>query len=195
MTTDVERALALACFVTAMGRCAFTGLYGSSLRELLYKRGNELRIAHAHIEELAQVDELTGTLNRRYVMKALNEEMAHSQRSRDACSVAIIDLDFFKRINDRFGHPVGDEVLRTFSSAITANLRNSDKFGRYGGEEFLLVLPGTGRDGALQLVDRLRAIIADINWTAISYGIELTMSAGVCQARTEQLCGFRFGTR
>ena len=181
MTTDVERALALACFVTAMGRCAFTGLYGSSLRELLYKRGNELRIAHAHIEELAQVDELTGTLNCRYVMKALNEEMAHSQRSRDACSVAIIDLDFFKRINDRFGHPVGDEVLRTFSSAITANLRNSDKFGRYGGEEFLLVLPGTGRDGALQLVDRLRAIIADINWTAISYGIELTMSAGVCQ--------------
>ena len=183
MTTDIERELALACFVTAMGRCAFTGLYGSSLRELLYKRGNELRIAHVHIEELAQVDELTGTLNRRYVMKALNEEMARTQRSREVISVAIINLDFFKRINDRFGHPVGDEVLRTFSSAITANLRNNNKFGRYGGEEFLLVLPGTGRDGALQLVDRLRAIIADINWTAISYGIELTMSAGVCQVR------------
>jgi diguanylate cyclase len=183
MTTEIERALALACFVTAMGRCAFTGLYGSSLREILYKRGNELRIAHARIEELAQVDELTGTLNRRYLMKALNEEMARAQRSREACSVAIIDLDFFKRINDRFGHPVGDEVLRTFSSAITANLRNIDKLGRYGGEEFLLVLPGTGRDGALQLVDRLRAIIAEVSWAAISDGIELTMSAGVCQVR------------
>ena len=115
-------------------------------------------------------------------MKALNEEMARTQRSREVISVAIINLDFFKRINDRFGHPVGDEVLRTFSSAITANLRNNNKFGRFGGEEFLLVLPGTGRDGALQLVDRLRAIIADINWTAISYGIELTMSAGVCSS-------------
>jgi diguanylate cyclase (GGDEF)-like protein len=183
MATGSERALALACFVTALGRCAFTGLYGSSLREMLYKRGNELRIAHARIEELAQVDELTGTLNRRYIMKALNEEMARAQRSHEACSVAIIDLDFFKQINDRFGHPVGDEVLRIFALSIGANIRNIDKLGRYGGEEFLLVLPGASTDRAAQTVDRLREIIADLNWTAISDGITLTMSAGICQAR------------
>jgi diguanylate cyclase (GGDEF)-like protein len=183
MSTDVERALALACIVSALGRCAFTGLYGSSLREILYKRGNELRVAHARIEQLAQVDELTGTLNRRYIMKALNEELTRTQRSNDPCSVAIVDLDYFKRINDRFGHPVGDEVLRTFSFSIGANIRNIDKLGRYGGEEFLLVLPGAGKEEAAQAVDRLRAIIEDVNWTAISSGVELTMSAGVWQIK------------
>src|ERR1700686_3024946 len=111
ITTWSERALLLACAVTALGRCASTGLYGSSMREALYKRGNELKEAHARIEELAQIDELTGLLNRRYIMKSLNEEIARAQR-RVACSVAIIDLDFFKRINDQFGHPVGDGALR-----------------------------------------------------------------------------------
>jgi diguanylate cyclase len=183
MTNWSERALALACFVTATGRCAFTGLYGSSLREMLYKRGNELRDAHARIEELAQIDELTGTLNRRYLLKALNEEMARAQRSHNACSVTIIDLDFFKSINDTFGHPVGDEVLRTFAIAISANIRSIDKLGRYGGEEFLLILPGAAKDTAHQTVDRLRAIIAGLDWAAISDGLALTLSAGVCQVR------------
>jgi diguanylate cyclase (GGDEF)-like protein len=178
-----ERALALACFVTATGRCAFTGLYGSSLREMLYKRGNELREAHARIEELAQIDELTGTLNRRYLLKALNEEIQRAQRSHSACSVSIIDLDFFKSINDKFGHPVGDEVLRTFAIAISANIRIIDKLGRYGGEEFLLILPGAAKDAAHHTVDRLRAIIAELDWAAISDGLALTLSAGVCQVR------------
>lgn len=149
MGTAIERDLALLCFVTALGRCAFTGLYGSSLREMLYKRGNELREAHARIEELAQIDELTGVLNRRYIMKALNEEMSRAQRTGTPCSMAIIDLDLFKRINDRYGHPVGDEVLKTFAIAVEANVRAVDKFGRYGGEEFLLVLPGSAENKAL----------------------------------------------
>lgn len=183
MATWTERALALACFVTATGRCAFTGLYGSSLREMLYKRGNELRDAYTRIEELAQIDELTGTLNRRYIMKALNDEMARAQRSQTPCSVAIIDLDYFKSINDHFGHPVGDEVLRTFALSICANIRSIDKLGRYGGEEFLLILPGTAKDTAQHAVDRLRAIIADLDWSAISDGMALTLSAGVCQVR------------
>jgi diguanylate cyclase (GGDEF)-like protein len=183
MATWTERALALACFVTATGRCAFTGLYGSAMREMLYKRGNELRDAHTRIEELAQIDELTGALNRRYIMKALNDEMARAQRSHSACSVAIIDLDFFKSINDQFGHPVGDEALRTFAIAISANIRSIDKLGRYGGEEFLLILPDTAKETAQLTVDRLRAIIADLNWTAISDGMSMTMSAGVCQVR------------
>lgn len=185
MATWTERGLALACFVTAMGRCAFVGLYGSSLREMLYKRGNELRDAHARIEELAQIDELTGTLNRRYIMKALNREMARAQRSQEACSVAIIDVDFFKSINDRFGHPVGDEVLRSFALAIGANIRSIDILGRYGGEEFLLIFPGTPKDEAKNAVERLRIIIADLDWTEFSFGITLTMSAGLCQVRQD----------
>ena len=185
ITTWSERALLLACAVTALGRCASTGLYGSSMREALYKRGNELKEAHARIEELAQLDELTGLLNRRYIMKSLNAEMARAQRTGVACSVAIIDLDFFKRINDQFGHPVGDEALRTFAVTLLANLRIIDKLGRYGGEEFLLILPDTAKDQAARTLDRLRAIVSEVDWTAISAGMNLTMSAGICSVRQE----------
>jgi diguanylate cyclase (GGDEF)-like protein len=166
-------------------RCASTGLYGGSMREAFYKRGKELKEAHARIEELAQLDELTGLLNRRYIMKSLNEEITRAQRTGAACSVAIIDLDFFKRINDQFGHPVGDEALRTFAITLFANIRTIDKLGRYGGEEFLLVMPDTAIDQALQTLDRLRLIIAELDWAAISGNMHLTMSAGVCAVRQD----------
>jgi diguanylate cyclase (GGDEF)-like protein len=185
MSTWTERALALACFVTALGRFASTGLYGSSMREALYKRGKELGEAHARIEELAQVDELTGLLNRRYIMKSLDEELLRAQRSGPPCSVAIIDLDFFKRINDEFGHPVGDEALRTFAMALFANIRTIDRLGRYGGEEFLLVMPDTALDEAVRTLDRLRLTIAALDWAAICGNMNLTMSAGVCAVRQD----------
>ena len=186
MGTVIERNLALLCFVTAFGRCAFTGLYGASLREALYKRGNDLKAAHARIEELAQIDELTGVLNCRYLMKALNDEIARAQRAGTVCSVAIIDIDHFKRINDTFGHPAGDEVLRSFAIALSANIREIDKLGRYGGEEFLLILPGGTKQQASGAVDRLRVLIAAIDWSAISKDLRVTMSAGVVQVRQDE---------
>ena len=158
MATATERALALACFVSALGRCASAGLYGSSMRELLYRRSNDLAAANARIEELAQLDELTGALNRRYIMKCLNDEIAKAQRNATTCCIAIIDLDHFKKINDHFGHPVGDEVLRAFAISVFANIRTIDRFGRQGGEEFLLILPDTDIDLAVQTLDRLRRI-------------------------------------
>jgi diguanylate cyclase (GGDEF)-like protein len=181
MNTPIERYLALLCFVTALGRCAFTGLYGASLREALYKRGNELREAHARIEVLAQIDELTGVLNRRWIMKALDDEIERTQRSGSVCSVALLDIDHFKRINDTYGHPAGDDVLRTFAIALAANLRGIDKLGRYGGEEFLLILPGSSKEQAVIAVDRLRKLIAAIDWIAISGDLRVTISAGVTQ--------------
>ncbi|PAY03837.1 GGDEF domain-containing protein [Bradyrhizobium sp. UFLA03-84] len=186
MAPPAERQLALLCFLTALGRCAFTGLYGSSLREMLYRRGNQLKEAHARIEELAQIDELTGVLNRRYVMRALSEEILRAQRGGTPCSVAIIDLDFFKRINDRYGHPVGDEVLRSFAISVAANIRMVDKLGRYGGEEFLLVLPGAPRDDAIHAVDRIRQIIGEMNWDAIGDRLKVNMSAGVSEVRRNE---------
>jgi diguanylate cyclase len=185
MTTWTERALVLACAVTALGRCASTGLYGSSMREALFNRGNELKKAHARIEELAQVDELTGLLNRRYIMRSLNEELARAQRVGVPCAVAVIDLDFFKRINDQFGHPVGDEVLRTFAITLSANVRAIDRFGRYGGEEFLLILPDTPCDQAVRTLDRLRSIVSEVDWTTLSGMMNVTMSAGVSEVRRE----------
>ena len=183
MATATERALALACFVSALGRCASAGLYGSSMRELLYRRSNDLAAANARIEELAQLDELTGALNRRYIMKCLNDEIAKAQRNATTCCIAIIDLDHFKKINDHFGHPVGDEVLRAFAISVFANIRTIDRFGRQGGEEFLLILPDTDIDLAIQTLDRLRSLITELNWSAIAQDLTLTISAGISAIR------------
>jgi diguanylate cyclase (GGDEF)-like protein len=136
------------------------------------------------VEELAQIDELTGVLNRRYIMRALNEEMARAQREAEPCSVALIDLDLFKQINDRFGHPVGDEVLRSFAIAATANIRSIDRLGRYSGEEFLLVLPRASVEEAAEVVDRLRDVIGNLDWSAVSDSLAVSMSAGVVQIRS-----------
>ena len=125
-------------------------------------------------------------LNRRYIMKALNDETARAQRAGTVCSVAIIDMDHFKRVNDKYGHPTGDEVLRSFAIALGANMRGIDKLGRYGGEEFLLVLPDCTREQASSIVDRLRVMVAAIDWNAISVELCVTFSAGVAQLRQDE---------
>ncbi|QWG20109.1 GGDEF domain-containing protein [Bradyrhizobium sediminis] len=186
VSTPVERLAAMLAFVLTIGQCAFVGLYGSSMRMMLYNRGVELKAANKRIEELAELDELTGSFNRRCIMRVLDEEVARAHRSKAPCSIALIDLDWFKRINDAYGHPTGDEVLRTFAITVFANLRAIDKFGRYGGEEFLLVLPDTPDDSAAQILDRLRAIIADLDWSAFSPGMRVTISAGVATLKPNE---------
>jgi diguanylate cyclase len=179
VATDIERFAAMLCYILTIGQCAFVGLYGSSLRKMLYNRSFELKEANRRIEELAELDELTGSLNRRCIMRILDEEVSRAQRTKAPCSIALIDLDWFKRINDTYGHPTGDEVLRTFAITVFANIRNFDRFGRFGGEEFMLVLPDTPRDAALRILDRLRAIVADLDWSAFSPGMRVTVSAGI----------------
>jgi len=186
LATPAERLCAALCFIVTIGQCAFVGLYGDAMRKKLYKRGVELSEAYERIEELAELDELTGSLNRRCIMKILDDEIARAHRNKMPCSIALIDLDWFKRINDAYGHPTGDEVLRTFAITMFANIRNVDRFGRYGGEEFLLVLPGTPEDDAARILDRLRAIIADLDWSAFSPGMQVTMSAGVAMLRSDE---------
>jgi diguanylate cyclase (GGDEF)-like protein len=182
--TPLERLATMLVFVLVLGRGMIVGLFSSSLHEALYRRGLELKEAYKRIEELAELDELTGALNRRCIMQTLNEEIARARRSKMPCAVALIDLDWFKQINDRFGHPVGDEALRTFAITVFANIRSIDKFGRYGGEEFLLILPETSDNAALRTVDRLRKIVAALDWTAISQDMSVTISAGLTTLRT-----------
>ena len=179
VATYIERVAAMLGFVITIGQCAFVGLYGSSMRKMLYDRSFKLKEAYKRIEELAEVDDLTGSFNRRCIMRMLNEEIARASRNGSPCSIALIDLDWFKRINDAHGHPTGDEVLRTFAITMFANIRSADRFGRYGGEEFLLVLPDMDTDRAVCALDRLRAIIADLDWSAFSPGMKVTISAGV----------------
>jgi len=175
----LERFATMTVFILTIGRCMFIGIFSSSLRDSLYRSSIELKAANKRIEELAELDELTGSFNRRCIMRMLDDEIARALRSKTPCSIALIDLDWFKRINDAYGHPTGDEVLRTFAITVFANIRNIDSFGRYGGEEFLLVLPDTPNDGAARILDRLRAIIADLDWSAFSPGMKVTISAGV----------------
>nr|WP_320416136.1 GGDEF domain-containing protein [Bradyrhizobium roseus] len=186
ITTQTERVAAMLSFVLTIGQCAFVGLYGSSMRKMLYDRSFELKAAYKRIEELAELDELTGASNRRCIMRMLEEEIARAARTGSPCSIALIDLDWFKRINDAYGHPTGDEVLRTFSITMFANIRSVDRFGRYGGEEFLLVLPDMDADQAMRALDRLRAIIADLDWSAFSTGMRVTMSAGVATLKPNE---------
>jgi diguanylate cyclase len=186
VATAIERLAAMLCYVLTIGQCAFLGLYGSSLRKMLYNRSFELKAANKRIEELAELDELTGSFNRRCIMRMLDDEIASAHRIKAPCSIALIDLDWFKRVNDAYGHPTGDEVLRTFAITVFANIRNNDRFGRYGGEEFLLVLPDTSADTASRMLDRLRAIIADLDWSAFSPGMRVTISAGVAMLRVDE---------
>jgi diguanylate cyclase len=173
-------------FGLSIGRCMFLGIFSSAMRQSLYRRGLKLKEAYRRIEELAELDELTGSLNRRSIMRALDEEIARAQRLNNPCSVALIDLDWFKRINDAYGHPTGDEVLRTFAITVFANIRTIDKFGRYGGEEFLLLLPDTTEQEAAQMLDRLRLIVSELDWSAFSAGMRVTISAGVTTLRRDE---------
>jgi diguanylate cyclase (GGDEF)-like protein len=176
---SLERLATLLALVLTVGRCTFIGVFSKALRDSLYKRGAQLREAYQRIEELAELDELTGAYNRRCIMRHLDNEMERAARHCESLSLALIDLDWFKRINDTFGHPIGDEVLRTFAITIFANIRSFDRFGRYGGEEFLLLLPNTSDDEARLILDRLRMIVADLDWSAFSPSMMVTLSAGV----------------
>jgi diguanylate cyclase (GGDEF)-like protein len=184
--TYLERFATMTVFVLTIGRCMFLGIFSSTMRQTLYKNGLELKEAYKRIEELAALDELTGSFNRRCIMRMLDDEITRTQRTKATCSIALIDLDWFKRINDTYGHPTGDEVLRTFAISVFANIRDFDRFGRFGGEEFLLVLPDTADDAAVRILDRLRAIIAELDWSAFSPGMRVTVSAGVTTLRPDE---------
>ena len=182
----LERLATMLVFALTIGRCMFLGMFSSSIQQSLYQSGLKLKEAYKRIEELAELDELTGAFNRRCIMRMLDEEIARAGRSGTPCSIALIDLDWFKRINDTYGHPTGDEVLRTFAISMFANIRSIDRFGRYGGEEFLLVLPDLSVDAAARALDRLRTIIADLDWSAFSPSMNVTISAGVAALRPNE---------
>jgi diguanylate cyclase (GGDEF)-like protein len=139
----------------------------------------ELRAALERVEELAMHDDLTGLPNRRHINEWMEHEAARSERRGQPLSIALLDLDHFKRVNDTLGHAVGDEVLRLFAAGAAATLREGDVLARWGGEEFLLVLPDTSVDAAQRAIERLRAHLArDATWVDCPDG-RVTFSAGL----------------
>ncbi|HEV8461002.1 MAG TPA: diguanylate cyclase [Gaiellaceae bacterium] len=114
---------------------------------------------HRLVERQAMVDSLTGLANRRSLEETLRGELARAARFGDTVSVVLADLDKFKAVNDRFGHAAGDEVLKAFARALRATVRESDVAGRWGGEEFALVLSGTDAEGGARFAERARSMI------------------------------------
>lgn len=128
------------------------------------------------LEKIASIDKLTGIYNRRMLDEILQIELDVVKRHQSELSLIILDIDYFKYVNDNFGHLIGDETLKTMSSIITENLRSSDIFGRYGGEEFLIICTHTDKNSAFVLAEKLRKIIENhdfykIGTKTISLGI------------------------
>jgi len=154
-----------------------------SLIELRAK-SRALETACQHLGRLATVDELTGLLNRRALMGMLRKEIDHMRRFRTQLALVMIDIDHFKRINDKHGHLAGDVVLQEIGVLLHARLRATDGAGRYGGEELCLILPGTQANDARQLADELRLAIAN---SAFGTGrLKVTASFGVAVIGPEQ---------
>ena len=135
------------------------------------------------LEDLARKDGLTGLFNYRWLKERLSEEFRRAQRHGDPLSLLMIDLDEFKSLNDRMGHPFGDRVLRVVSELITRSVRETDLCARYGGEEFTVLLPRTGLNGALTVADRIWQGTLE----ALIEGEKIGLSLGVSVGPTAQL--------
>ena len=130
-------------------------------------------------------DVLTGWHNRRYLQTRLHEELARCQRDASALTCLMIDVDHFKKVNDRHGHLAGDEVLRQLAHCVEAEVRGSDVSARYGGEEFVVLLPGTGIDAGRLLAERIRKAVAleSFEVPGASEPLPITVSIGVAEYR------------
>ncbi|RUM63442.1 MAG: hypothetical protein DSZ03_05255 [Sulfurimonas sp.] len=137
------------------------------------------------IEVLSKTDALTGLWNRGYLEEMLEMEFKRAKRYGHDISIMIIDLDFFKRINDTYGHMAGDEVLRQISRRISGCVRETDFVGRYGGEEIVVILPETSPDAAQNIAEGIRETIEKKSVVFESYTIEVTTSIGLSYFRRE----------
>jgi two-component system cell cycle response regulator len=129
--------------------------------------------------ELSIKDELTGLYNRRYFRERADHFYKQANRYQQPLSIMLGDIDFFKRINDTYGHAIGDDVLRTISSLLQTNLRETDLLARYGGEEFVIIFPETDLYSASELCERIRQTIEGHSWEEIAADLKVTMSMGI----------------
>lgn len=146
---------------------------------------NENRALEMQARELgrhALEDQLTGLANRRRVDHELPAQLAQARERHAALSIAAVDLDHFKQVNDRFGHAVGDDVLRVVARILTDKTRSTDLLARMGGEEFLVLFVGTPLAVANDICERLRIAVESHDWNSLAAGLQLTISIGLCEA-------------
>ena len=146
-----------------------------------------LEKAREALDRLSRQDPLTGLMNRREFDERAASELRRAQRRASATCVAMLDLDRFKSVNDRFGHATGDKVLRQIADILRSHCRADDLIGRYGGEEFLLLLPETELAAAVEIVERTRRAIEMHDWARIDPRLTLTVSAGLTACRSGEV--------
>jgi len=142
------------------------------------KLQDELQQRNADLDRLSRTDALTGLYNRRHLDAELARLHRDSLRHQDPLCVLLLDLDHFKQVNDTHGHSAGDDVLRAFADRLRSELRAGDIVGRWGGEEFLVILPRTDLDGARAIAERIRSVTAAEPVVAGDQSIAVTVSAG-----------------
>ena len=155
------------------------------------KRALEIReievksiLVQAH--ELANIDPLTFIPNRRKIIVELQEEVIRSERYGTPLSISILDIDHFKKVNDTYGHTTGDETLRSVAARLREHIRHPDTIGRYGGEEFLIVLPNSEAKAAVEQASRLCRDIRKTQIEANDHVLFVTVSIGIAQLRIGQ---------
>lgn len=152
------------------------------LCSLVYPLRNALQYKHAF--RASMTDPLTGVYNRSVMEAALSREAGLSRRHKTALSLIVLDIDNFKHINDTFGHHTGDELIKAIANTITEDLRKTDMFARYGGDEFTILLSNTNRRGATTLADNLRKKIEACSYAVNELEFSVTVSIGISSTMT-----------
>ncbi len=144
-----------------------------------------LEQANAQLAQLSRTDRLTGLYNRGFWEECLNAEFARYRRTKHPCTLVMFDIDHFKKVNDTYGHQAGDEVIRVTSRTLQDTIRATDIAGRYGGEEFGIILVNTSAENGLILAERLRRRIEALTVETESHRIDYTISLGLAEANVD----------
>ena len=147
---------------------------------------NALLSSKEDMKKLSHTDDLTQVSNRRRIMKKLAEEIQSHSRKKRPMSIAMLDIDHFKKVNDSFGHQCGDMILYEMAQMISGMLRDYDSIGRYGGEEFLIILPETTNEQAFKICDRIRIAAQDHIYNYKGRELQVAMSIGIAAKPAEE---------
>lgn len=171
--------LQMVVFALVLVAISVIGGYISNLRK---KLGKSLSV----IREMSIRDELTGASNRRHIMEQLENERQRVSRGGERFSIAMLDIDHFKTVNDTLGHLAGDEVLRGTSNVIRNSLRSVDLYGRFGGEEFLIIMTQTDIEGAMICAERVRKAVEQKRFPSLGNDFKVTVSLGLTDYRKNE---------